>query len=160
MRLPFTPGRVAWMAAPMSLLILVSYLLNPQAWLEAAGWVYASLGLFFFAVLVFPLLLVRRCWLELNRDGIHVRLLLRHETWRWQDIAGFVTATLDHGPAPMVRMVGINFRNAPPRLPAWLAPVMQRMNGYHRSLPAWFGGLNAPELADLLERSRREYTPD
>ncbi len=31
------------------------------------------------------------------------------------------------------------------------------MNGYHRSLPAWFGGLDVTKLAAQLERSRREY---
>ena len=158
MILPFSAGRVAWMAAPVALLVAVSYLVNPQAWRAAEWWVFAILGLFLAMTLVLPIFMTQRCWLELDREGIHVHMLLRNETYRWRDIEGFVTAGLEHGPVPLVRFVGINFRTPPPRLPAWAAALMQRMNGYHRSLPAWFGGLDAPELAAQLERSRREYT--
>ena len=101
--------------------------------------------------------MANRCWLKLDKDGVHVKMLRREETYLWRDIESFVTAGLDHGPVPMVRFVGINFRTPPPKLPVLLAAMMQRVNGYHRSLPAWFGGLDAGQLASLLERSRREH---
>ena len=137
--LPFSAGRVAWMAVPVALLVTVSYLVNPQAWEVAAWWVYAVLGTFFLMVLAAP-----PAW-------------LREETYLWREIESFVTAGLDHGSVPMVQFAGINFRTAPPRLPAPLAAMMQRVNGYHRSLPAWFGGLDAEQLSSLLKRSRREH---
>ncbi len=108
--------------------------------------------------LVLPIFMTQRCWLKLDQEGIHVHMLLRNETYGWRDIEGFMVAGLEHGPVPLVRFVGINFRTAPPRLPALAAALMQRMNGYHRSLPAWFGGLDAPALAKELERARREYS--
>lgn len=158
MILPFSAGRVAWMAVPIALLVAVSYLVNPQSWREAEAWVFTILGIFFVMTLVLPIFMAKRCWLKLDREGMHVHMLLRNETHRWRDIEGFVTAGLEHGPVPLVRFVGINFRTAPPRLPAFAAALMQRMNGYHRSLPAWFGGLDAPALAKELERARREYS--
>ena len=158
MILPFSAGRVAWMALPIALLVAVSYLVNPQAWHDAEWWVFAALGLFLVVTLVLPIFMTQRCWLKLDREGIHVHMLLRNETYRWRDIEGFMVAGLEHGPVPLVRFVGINFRTAPPRLPALAAALMQRMNGYHRSLPAWFGGLDAPALAKELERARREYS--
>ena len=155
--LPFSAGRVAWMAVPLACLVTVSYLVNPESWQAADWWVYAVLGLFFLMVLAVPPLMASRCRLKLDADGIHVKMLFREETYLWRDIEGFVTAGLDHGPVPMVRFVGVNFRTAPPKLPSFLAAMMQRVNGYHRSLPAWFGGLDAERLASLLERSRREH---
>ena len=130
------------MAAPIALLVAVSYLVNPQSWHEAEWWVFAALGLFLAVTLALPIFMTQRGRLELNREGI---------------IEGFVTAGLERGPVPLVRFVGIDFRTPPPRLLAWAAALMQRMNGYHRSLPAWFGGLDAPALAKELERARREY---
>jgi hypothetical protein len=153
--LPFTPGRMALLAVPMAALIALSYWVNPEAWHSAAWWVYASLCAFFFLVLVMPFVLKQRAWLKLDHEGMNVHLLLREESYRWHDIESFTTIVLQHGPAPMARMVGITFRGKPPRLPAWLAPVMQRVNGYHRSVPAWFGELNAAELHALLEQWRQ-----
>lgn len=45
--LPFSAGRVAWMALPVALLVTVSYLVNPLAWQAAEWWVYAVPGGFF-----------------------------------------------------------------------------------------------------------------
>ena len=157
-QLPFTPGRLALLAIPMAALIGVSYLLNPQSWTDAGWWVYAALAGFFIVVLVMPLILKKRAWLRLDQEGMHVHMLLREETYRWHDIESFATVELDHGPVPMARFVGINFRGKPPSIPAILAPLMQRVNGYHRSVPAWFGGLNAMELRGLLEEWRVNQT--
>lgn len=82
-------------------------------------------------------------------------MLLREETFLWRDIESSAIAQLEHGPVPMVRFVGINFRGQPPRVPALLAPLLLRMNGYHRSVPAWFGGLDAGQLCGLLEEWRQ-----
>lgn len=153
--LPFTPGRMALLAAPMAALIGVSYLLNPESWRNAGWWVYAVLGAFFFVVIVMPQAMKKHAWLKLDGEGMHVQMLMRAETFRWRDIERFATVELDHGPVPMARFVGLNFRTTPPKVPALLAPLMQRVNGYHRSVPAWFGGLNAVELRELLEEWRR-----
>ncbi len=31
------------------------------------------------------------------------------------------------------------------------------MNGYHRSVPAWFGGLDASELSTLLQEWHQQH---
>lgn len=156
--LPFTPGRLALLAAPVAALTGVSYLLNPRAWSEAEWWVYAALGGFFVVVLVMPLVMKSRAWLKLDREGMHVQMLLRGETFRWRDIESFAAVELDHSSVPMARFVGINFHGNPPKMPAILAPLMKRVNGYHRSVPAWFGGLNAEELRALLEEWRAMHS--
>jgi hypothetical protein len=153
--LPFTPGRVWLLAVPVTALIALSYLVNAEAWRTVAWWVYASLGFFYAVVLLMPLLLKHRAWLRLDQNGMHIKMLLREETFPWRDIESFATAELEHGPVPLVRFVGVNFRGKPPKVPALLAPLMQRMNGYHRSVPAWFGGLNADELCRLLDDWRQ-----
>ncbi len=68
---------------PIALLVAVSYLVNPQAWREADWWVFAILGLFFAMTLMLPIFVTRRCRLELDREGTHVHMLLRNETYHW-----------------------------------------------------------------------------
>ncbi len=106
MTLPFTPGRVWILALPVAGLIGLSWLVNPQSWREAGAWVYAVLALFFGLVLLMPLLLKQRAWLKLDGEGMHLKMLLREETFLWRDIENFATAELEHGPVPLVRFVG------------------------------------------------------
>lgn len=34
--------------------------------------------------LVLPIFMTQRCWLKLDREGIHVHMLRRNETYRWR----------------------------------------------------------------------------
>lgn len=99
MILPFSAGRVAWMAVPLALLVAGSpiWLTRRLGAMRSGGSLPHSDSSW---------------WLKLDREGIHVHMLLRNETYRGRDIEGFMVAGLEHGPMPLVRFVGINFRTA------------------------------------------------